>query len=55
MGSLVGRVNVSREEGHLVDMFTQSLATSDGFMGYYSYGLRSFIGEKLNVKLQRSL
>lgn len=31
-----------------MDIFTQSFATSDGFMGYYSYGVRSFI-EKLNV------
>lgn len=38
-----------------MDMLTQSFATSDGFMGYYSYGLSRFIGEKLNVKLQRSL
>lgn len=38
-----------------MDIFTQSFATSDGFMGYYSYGVESFIEEKLNVKLQCSL
>lgn len=51
----MGRVNVSRDKGHSVDMFAPSFATSDGFMGYYSYGVGSFIEEKLNVKLPCSL